>query len=1121
MKKSKWLNAGCFNYCHSGKIFLKMKLTIMFIMAGIIQVVAINSYSQTTRLTFELKSASVADVLKEIENQSEFYFAYDKDAINLDRKLDLTAKNLLVEEILDQLFRETNVKYKITDRHIILSTLELVEPQKSVSGKVTDNSGSTLPGVSVVVKGTTNGVITDNNGKYSLSNLPENATLLFSFVGMKTQEIKVGTQTSINVMLADEAIGIEEVVAIGYGTAKRRDFTGSVSSVNMKISPVAMFPNSNALESLKGSVAGLNIGATNISGGEPSVLIRGQRSISGTNSPLIVVDGIIFLGSISDINPNDIESFDILKDAVSASVYGSRSANGVILITTKKGTTTKPQISFKASGGVQTWQNKPGLYNGEGWVKLTSDKNNFPYASDSWWKYPDELANRKAGIETDWLSEATHIGKVQDYQIAISGAPSPNTNYYFSASYDNNEGIVKGDDFTHLSILSKINTSVTPWLKVGIDLGYSNRDYSGLAANLGAAFHMPPYAVNLRDGHIERWPHEDSIEHPLWASDSGTADNLDIRNQFRMNAYSVIDIPWIKGLSFRTNLTSTLNKNKGGSFYHENYYVKVGNGSARYEPANIIPFLSNANGNIITSDETTYVLDNILNYKKTFNKHNVDVTMVATRDSYVYDVVTSSGTDFKANGNTVLGMSGISFAAVQKITTSNTERKNIGYLSRVNYSFNDKYYLTASYRRDGASVFGAEKKWANFAASGVAWRISNEDFLKRFKPLKDLKIKLSWGQNGNQGIAPYGTLSTILNGTSSVYKYEFGNSPGTVNYGLYQNAIGNEELGWEKTSAWNTGFESSWLNSRISVDVDYYLSKTTDQIFSRNIPAMIGFQTMKSSMGEVANMGIELTVKSVNIKAKNLNWNTSLIFSKNNNKLEHLYGTDINGDGIEDDDLSNSLFIGKSIGTIFGYELDGIVQVTDIEYIALTGAKPGYPKYKDTDGKPGITTGDRTFLGSNKENFRLNMSNSITYKNFQLYGMIIGSFGGNGNFLQKNDAAFQSWNIGYYNSNALVKPYWTNENPSNTYPAAFFSGDSRYSPLQSRGFVRIQDVSISYTFNQGWIKTAGINSMRVFFTGRNLATFTKWIGGDPEMGTTIYSNSTFPSTYTIGANISF
>lgn len=1114
------------------KLLVTMRLTIFLVVFTVLQTLAVTVSSQSSGLTLNVKESKVEQILLQIENQSNYVFLYNKDLIDVEKVASINVKGASVDEVLGILFEGSNVNYKMVGRQIVLSPA-FTQQQKKVTGKVTDNKGEPLPGVSISVKGTTNGTITSAEGTYEISKVDDNATLVFSFVGMTSQEVRVQGKSSINVVLEEETKGLDEVIVIGYGTAKRQDYSGSVSSVKMENSMVALSPNLNALESLKGNVAGLNIGATNSAGGQPSMEIRGQNSLNGSNDPLIVLDGVIYLGSLNDINPNDIATYDVLKDAVSAAAYGSRSANGVIAITTKKGKSGKPTITLNTSVGFQDWQSKPEMMKGAEWITVVNARNKYADGSTNWMK-TGELANLAAGKETNWLDEVTRTGVIQDYQVAVSGA-AQNVNYYFSTAYNNNKGIVVGDKFDRVSLLGKINTTITSWMKVGLDASYSRRDYSGFAADIGSAETMSPYGVMFRDdlGHLEKYPYTQSAINPLWGVQDGTRDNKDIRTNYRLNAYAVFDAPWVKGLSYRVNLLTNLDRWFSGNFTNENYYIKEGEGLSRYEPATVVNFLSSANGNLLNSKTNSYVFDNILNYKNTFGKHSIEATAVATRDYTKYEIINVTGSDFAANGNTALGMWGLHKATVQKVdlyvnsgTNGNQiggfEKANIGYLGRVSYSFNDKYFFTGSFRRDGSSVFGANKKWGNFAAAGGAWKISNEEFMKSFEPLTNLKLKLSWGQNGNQGVGPYATLSTILNGTSGDSRYEFSNAQGKINYGLFQNALGNSDLGWETTETWNTGFESSWFNNRVSADLDVYFSKTTDQIFTRNIPVMTGFKTILTSMGQVNNRGVEFTIRTTNIKSRDLTWNTSITYWLNRNKLVHLYGEDKNGDGKEDDDVANSLFIGKSLGAIYGYQQDGIVQASDVDYIALTGAAPGAPKYKDLDGVAGITSADRKILGYNKENFRLNMSNSVTYKNFELYTMITGTFGGNNYFLKSNTAAYMTSGTGRFNDNMTSKPYWTPENQSNVYPSAYFAGDGRYLALQSRGFARIQDVTVSYMFNQAWIKSAKINSLKLFFSAKNVATITNWFGGDPEVGNGVRENVfPVPSTYSIGANISF
>ena len=1127
-------------------IWIIMKVSsislLLLVLTGTLTL-ATNSFAQELllkKISIKASHKEIKEVLSDIETVADVKFVYSLELIPATRKVTINVENKSVAEVLDAMFSPDNVSYKIVRNKIVLkiaspesteikrkTTLELghsalANTDKTITGLVTSENNEPLPGVNISIKGTTIGTNTNVDGKYSISVGEDEPILVFSFVGFMAQELRVGNNTQVNVKLIPDVKALEEVIVIGYGTTKRQDFTGAVSSMKLEGSAMAQMPNLNALEALKGNLPGLNIGATNSAGGQPSVLVRGQNSINGSNDPLIVLDGVIFLGSLSDINPSDIASIDVLKDATSAAAYGSRSANGVIAITTKRGKIGKPVITFNTSTGFQTWQNRPVMMKGEEWISVVNSRNKFTEGSTNWLK-PGELANRDAGTETNWLEETTRTGVIQSYQAAVSGAQE-NVNYYLSTSYDDNQAIVKGDQFNRISILGKLKTNITKWLEVGVDGSYSKRDYSGNEANIGEAQTMSPYGVMYRDdkGNLEKYPYTQSGINPLWGVNDGTRENVDILNSYRLNTNALVTIPWVEGLTYRVNLLNNVTKNESGNFTYEDYYIQEGSGIQRYDPTVIQGFLPSANGNLNRNGISSYVFDNIINYKNSFGNHDVDVTLVGTRDSQKYNYMNTTGSNYSSNGNTTLGMYGLHKATVQKVDLDAYERSNIGYLARLSYAFSDKYFFTGSFRRDGASVFGQNNKWANFFAAGVAWKITNEDFMKQFEVLNSMKLKFSMGQNGNQGVSPYGTLSTVANAASGGVRYEFGGQPGVVNYGLYQDALGNSDLGWETTTSWNGGFESSWWQNRISVNLDLYFGKTVDQIFTRNIPVMTGFKTIKTSMGQVNNSGIELSISSDNIRGKDLKWNTSLTFWKNNNKLVKLYGEDNDGDGKEDDDISSSLFIGQPLNVIYGYEQIGIVQEENTEYIALTGAAPGAPMYKDIDGVAGITANDRKIIGYRNENFRLNLRNNMSYKNFDLYVLVSGIFGGNNRYVKENTAAYLTSGTGRFQDNMTAKPFWTPENRSNVYPSAYFAGDGRFAGLQSRTFVRIQDITLSYRLQSNWLSAVRMKSAKVFVSARNLGTFTNWFGGDPETGTSVRAN-TFPvaSTYSFGANFSF
>lgn len=1077
------------------------------------------TFAQAENLSLSVRNVTLQQFFEAIEKQGNYRFSY-RDIV-LDSKNDITINSINepIRDVLEKVLSPKKLQYEIKGHSVIITELSQKKQNKKViTGLIVDEFGEPVIGANVVEDGTVNGTITDLNGNFSLE-VNESSNLNISYVGYLTLHLAAGQIPEI-IKLQEDKQTLDEIVIVGYGTQKRKDFTGSVSSLKLENSPIALSPNTNALEALKGTTTGLDIGASNSAGGTPSMQIRGQKSIKGSNDPLIVLDGIVFLGSLRDIDPNTIASYDVLKDATSAAAYGSRAANGVIIITTKRGKVGKPIITLNTSVGTQRWQQKPKVANGETYIRSVNVRQGLAEDADPMgWLNASPAENYLKGETVDWLDEISRNGLMQNYQVSIAGGSEKMT-YYISTSYTDQEGAIIGDDYSRMSLSAKLNTDITDWLQIGMTGSYNYSDYSGVGANVQNAMTMNPYGKKYWDADnkkLERWPDYQSTENPLWGTED-TRYDLDTYNNFRIVAHALIKCPWINGLSYRFNYMQTGDFNYRDQFYYENHYIKEGNDPERYSPESLQSLLATANGSKAHTNVNSYVFDHILNYKQNFEKHSIDATFVYTRDSHHSKKITATGTDFSANGNTALGVDGLSKANVQKVNQENVEKKNIGYLARLNYSFDDKYHLTASFRRDGSSVFGVNNKWGNFPAVGIAWTVSNENFLKNNNVLNYLKLKTSWGKNGNQGISPYGTLSQVVSGSSGGIRYEFGNIPDIL-YGIKINTLGNSLLGWEKTSSFNGGIESAFLDNRINLDIDFYFSKTIDQLFERQIPVMTGFKTILASMGQVNNKGIEINLRTTNVVNNDFEWNSHLTFWSNRNVLKKLYGDDMDGDGKEDDDISNNLFIGKSLGAIYGYRQDGIVQEDDTEYIAKNGVKPGDAKFKDLDGDGVITSADREVLGYNKENFKLNLGNTFRYKDFELYVLFTGIFGGNGYYMSSNVPAYlvSSNKIG---NNILDHDWWTSENRSNKYPSATYN-DSKFLGLQKRTFVRLQDVTFSYTFNRDFLKKINLESMKIFVAGKNLFYLTGWEGGDPELAQTLGNTYPVPTTYTLGVNISF
>lgn len=994
-----------------------------------------------------------------------------------------------------------------------------------VTGTVTDLQGEPLIGATVLVKGETTGTATDIDGKFSL-NVKPGSTLVVSYVGYETKELSASS-SPMTIALTDNESILNEVVVVGYGSISRKNFTGSVSTVDVANSPISLMPSSNAMDALRGTVTGITISQQQGAGQAPSIVVRGQKSINGGSDPLLVVDGVIYQGSMRDIDPNIIESMSVLKDATSLAAYGSQAANGVIMITTKKGVEGKPVVSLSTNWAWSSPAAKPDLLSPADYVRKNNILAGLDENADPTWMTKFEYDNYKAGRTTDWFDYATRTGLMQNYSLSISGATNK-VNYYLSGTYTNQEGVIIGDDYERFVMNSRITADITDWLQVGGQMNYAHNNYSGPTVyDLYQTTRLSPYGQATRvNGEVNKYPvNEGGYRlNPLWSVLSNTIDDNDIYNTTTLKGHLILKCPWLRGLQFRMNGSFSVENIERDYFTHEGYYVREMSGVAiedadsYYTDEAVSGYLGSANGYSNRTKNKSWVWDNILSYSGQFGDHFLDLTAVYTRDSYEYFFRGMSGSDFTALGNTNLGHYGLNYAATQKISNPGyTRHTDVGYLGRVNYNYDQRYHLTASIRRDGSSVFGAEHKWGTFPAVGVAWTISNEKFWEKWtKVFNYVKLKASWGKNGNQSLNPYQTLSTITLGQSGGYLYPFGNAS-QASWGQRITAMGNENLGWETTTSWNYGLEFGVLDNRIQFDFNAYTSKTTDQIFWRSIPVMInGLTGMYATMGRVDNWGIEFNINTVNIENKDWSWTSNLNFYLNRNKLKDLYG-----DG--EDDITNGLFLNKSLGAIYGYKNIGIVQVEDTEYMEANGAQAGDVKFADIDGDGKITSEDRTILGYSKENFRMGFGNTVSYKGFTLYALFTGVFGGNGYGKATNLYAYRTLSD-VVTDNNLNHGWWTEENRSNEYPRINYT-DGRYNPLQSYTFVRLSDLSLSYTFNQPWIQKLHISNLRVYFAAKNLFTISSWKGGDPEIKQTIgtgYSYGTpLARTFSFGLNFTF
>jgi len=1071
--------------CCMLKLLRIMKLTTILLLIATLQVFASGVYSQQTDLTLNLGETNVGQVLTEIENQSEFYFLFNQKLVDTDRKVNIQLSDKKIGEVLDQVFSATNTDYVVIDRQIVLSPKEYLAEVKvamqprTITGTVTDEGGEPIQGVTVLIKGTTQGTITNVNGIYSISNVSENTTLQFSFVGMLTQEVVAGNQSTINITMLPDAIGLEQVVVIGYGTAKKVDLTGAVKRAN--IDAFREMPNVSIAESLQGAVTGLNIGQVDAAGDDPSILVRGRTTISGNLNVLIVVDGIIYNGSLTDLNPNDIESVDILKDPSSMAIYGAQSANGVILITTKKGEKSeKPIFNYIGSYTTQTPSNELSLLNAEEFIQKSYDVDwEVSYAAPDYtelkpnWSYADIVTDPplregyENGTDYDWWDKVTDPGFITDHNLSVSGS-TDKVSYFISSGYVKQEGFILNDKFERITTRINFDNNILPWFKIGMQSFVSFSDYSGASPSLSDLSKMAPF-VEPKDenGDYILNPNGANITNPYLPAE---ADELDKRNSLFGNFYAKIDVPFVSGLSYQINFGNNYNWDRA---YYSSQYA-AGNSGGAYK--------NNTNS-------YDWTLDNILSYKKTIqDAHKLDVTLVYGRRERNYEYTSAQGTNYN---DLSLGYNDLSLASVQEIYSSAWDESYLYQMARLNYSFKNKYLLTSTVRRDGFSGFAKNNKFAIFPSVGVGWVLTEENFVD-FNWLDYLKLRASYGENGNL-VTRYSALSKI-----QLYPaYVFGDGSSTI-FGKQITSLANPDLSWETTTGFNMGIDFALLDSRLIGNLNYYVSTTHDLLFDVSIPAITGFAQIKTNVGEVANRGFEFELNANIIRSKDINWNIDFNFSTNKNEILSLIGLDEDGDGVEDDLVASGLFIGQSINSIYSYQSDGIFQIgEDIP----EGFYVGTHRIVDQDGNGIIDPEDRVILGRQEPAYQFGILNEVSYKNFTLRFFINSIQGGKDGYLGRN--MLDGFGVGdNIRRNNMWKEfdYWTPANPDAKYRRLDQPPAYDYIHYEDRSFVRLKDITLSYSLDPSLISGLGIENLKVYVSGKNLLTFTNWEGWDPETG---------------------
>jgi len=1138
--KKKRINAFPSSGRISKKLFLIMKLSLLLMLAAVINVTA-SVYSQTVRIDLELENADLIKVFQSIQEQTEFDFFYKNEYLPAGKTITKSYKNAKIDKILNDVLAGTGLIYRVLDTDIVVTKQQDFDSEtddsftrqqgKTITGTVVDENDQPLPGVTVLVPGTTIGTVTQADGSFTLDVPSDTESLTFSFIGLKTREVELGNQLTFNIQMEQDVIGLEEVIAVGYGTMKKSDLTGSVQRVD--VAKYETQQTTSMIEMLNGTVAGFNSNQGTSAAGGGSMEVRGPTSLKANNSPLVVLDGVIYNGSIGDINPNDIESIDILKDASSAAIFGARSASGILIVTTKRGRTSKPTINFTTKIGVTGLTNHmrpqtPEEYTtsrGDYWADVNPDKpehyytdpNNLPagLSIEEWKNYDTtpsddpvqmwfdrmgmtqiELDNYKAGKTVDWYEEVYRNGIRQDYDLSLSGG-SQSLRYYWSAGYTDNQGVQLGDDYKNIRSRINIDADVTDFLKVGVNAQFADRDRSSQNASLGNAISASPYGnIYEEDGvTLTFYPHGDAMsQNPLLYYKY--RDKLNYTQTLFATLFGEVKLPF--GLSYRVSYVNRYSWNK-------NYYfdpVTTPNG-----------FSNNGYGRRIDNSVYEWQVDNIFKWQKTFaDVHDFNATFLINAEKYQSWQSLQENNNFAPSG-------ALSFHALQagiSPSLNNNDNYSTGnaLMARLNYSFMDKYMLTATWRRDGYSAFGQKHPYAEFPSAAVAWRISEENFFD-VSWVDYLKLRVSWGANGNRAVGRYDALARL--GTT---KYLYGTTLAT---GVYSSTMANSDLRWERTEALNFGIDFGIINNMLYGSVEYYDMTTRDLLLNRSLPRIIGYTSVAANLGELGNKGFEITLNSTNVSTSNFIWNSNLVFSFNRNKIKHLYGEmvdelDAEGNVIgqkEADDIGNGWFIGQALDRIWDYEILGVWQLGEEETAAIYGKQPGDIKLKDQNGDDVLNPiGDKIFQGYKRPQYKIGFRNDfILFKNFEINAFIRADLGYYGvNNLHRNSGA----NSDFERRSRMYRPYWTFDNPINDYARLNSDTDSPgFNYWENRSFLRLQDLSIGYNIPSSKLEKYKIQRLKIFLNFRNMLTITGWEHYDPESQT-----SMMPKYSSIGVNVS-
>lgn len=984
------------------------------------------------------------------------------------------------------------------------SELTSVAPQqqtKKITGKVSDSQGP-LIGATVKEKGTSNGVVTDLDGKFTV-NVKPGATLVISYVGYATKEVVVGTQSSFNITLEVEGQSLDDIVVIGYGTQRKEAVTGSVANVTGAV--VREVPGSDITNALQGRVAGVQMMQTSSKpGASMQIRIRGTRSLTASNDPLIVLDGIPFAGSINDIDPNSIKSMDILKDASATAIYGSRGANGVIIITTYKGyQDQKPTVSYNAYIGAKTLFARYPMMNAEQFTKLRQYANKYQYGTD-------EIAwGEEGAVDTDWQDELFKTGITTNHDVSVSGGSSKGS-YNFGISYYLDEAVIPTQNFNRYAIHAAIDQELGKYVKVGFstnsNFSITNNADLGLYNTLSATPISNPYNA---DGSLKTRINMASDDQWVYTKESienlgdGHKDQTKAYGTYN-NFYGEVKIPGVEGLKYRLNIGLNYRNSEYGNYTGEGVFSNTAN--------------SESHATSRTQRTTNWAIENLVTYDKSWGDHSISVTGLYSAEQTNFRQTYMYGLDIP---NDAFQFYNIGYANTITVDPAYQQYYKYGLeslMGRVMYNYADKYMASVAFRSDGSSRLAEGHKWHTYPAISLGWNIAKENFMQSIKWINSLKLRVGYGETSNQAVSPYSTLGAL-----TTRPYNFGSGTDGYAVGMYVSSLPNTELGWEYSKTWNFGLDFSLFSGRLSGSLEYYIQNTEDLLMSVTLPATAGVTSYMANVGKTRNKGFELSLNGTIIDNKNgWTWDAGLNFYTNKNELVEL------ASGMTRDE-SNWWFVGEPINVIYDYEKIGIWQ-TDEEAareIAEPGGNAGMIKIKyngdyDANGLPTRAYGeaDRQIIKMDPS-WEGGFNTRVAYKNWDL--SLVASFRHGGTLVSTIYGSQGYLNMLTGRRNNIDVNYWTEDNPTNDYPkpgGIESSNNPKYGnslAYFSASYLKVRTITLGYNFNQPWLKKCGISKARIYATVQNpfvlFSPYHDESGMDPETNSYGNENQAVTSFY--------